>query len=63
MGAEPRAGLLVARPHPIRGSGVAGSVLGGVKRILIFRNPISSLKTPSKSVLTLKIVKPFPEIF
>jgi hypothetical protein len=26
MVARPRAGLLVARPHPVRGSGVAGSV-------------------------------------
>jgi hypothetical protein len=34
------------------------------KRVNVFsfsRNPIVSLKNPSKSILTLKIVKPFPE--
>jgi hypothetical protein len=51
-------GLRKARPHPIRDP-VWLSPYKGLKRIFISRNPIFSLKNPSKFVLTLKIVKPF----
>jgi hypothetical protein len=55
-------GLREARPHPIRDP-VWLSPYKGLKHIFISRNPIFSLKNPSKSVLIPKIVKPFSEIF
>jgi hypothetical protein len=62
MSAQPRAGR--REPGRIRsgfgGSGVAEVVLRG-ERIFFSRNPIFPLKNPSKSILTPKIVKPFPE--
>jgi hypothetical protein len=63
---------MAARPHASRqapgrnrsefgGSGVAGGFKG--KRIFISRKKFLSLKNPSKSILTPKIMKPFPENF
>jgi hypothetical protein len=65
MVAMPRAGLLETKPHLRSGDPVWLDLYrgGGVKRILIFRNRIFSLKNPSKSILTLKIVKPFSRKF
>jgi hypothetical protein len=62
---------MAARPHASRqapgrnrsrfgGSGVAGGV---GKHIFISRKSFLSLKNPSKSILTPKIMKPFPENF
>jgi hypothetical protein len=62
MAAQPRAGR--RGPGSIRsdfgGSGVAEVVLRG-ERIFFSRNPIFPLKNPNKSILTPKIVKPFPK--
>jgi hypothetical protein len=63
---------MAARPHASRqapglnrsgfgGSGVARGVKG--KRIFISRKSFLSLRNPSKSILTPKIMKPFPENF
>jgi hypothetical protein len=63
MAARPRA----SRKTPGRsrsgtgGSGVAGGFRG--KRIFISRKSFLSLKNSNKSILTPKIVKPFPESF
>jgi hypothetical protein len=63
---------MAARPHASRkapgrtrsgtgGSGVAGGFKG--KAYFISRKSFLSLKNPNKSILTPKIVKPFPESF
>jgi hypothetical protein len=62
MGARPRAGLLEAQAAPDLGIPCGWNCVWDLN-VFYFQKPYFIFENPSKSVLTPKIVKPFPEIF